>query len=43
MSLTERFPADQLIADMPQAPALTDDRPENEYYALRSHFAKPKP
>ena len=41
--LKREISLDQLIADMPQAPALTDDRPENEYYALRTHFAKPKP
>ena len=41
--LSREVSLDQLIAEMPQAPALTDDRPENEYYALRSHFAKPKP
>src|SRR6266852_3995952 len=33
---------DQMIAEAARASALTDDRPENEYYALRSHFAEPK-
>jgi predicted membrane-bound spermidine synthase len=31
---------DQMIAEAPQAPALQDDRPENEYYAIRHHQAK---
>src|SRR6266849_8057159 len=33
---------DQMIAEAARASALTDDHPENEYYALRSHFAEPK-
>ncbi len=40
--LSREVSLDQLIAQMPQAPALTDDHPENEYYALRSHFVEPK-
>jgi spermidine synthase len=36
--LNREVSIDQMIAEAPQAPALTDDRPENEYYALRSRF-----
>jgi len=40
--LKKEVSLDQMIAEAPRAPALTDDHPENEYYALRSHFAEPK-
>ena len=40
--LNREVSLDQMIAEAPQAPALTDDRPVNEYYALRSHFVEPK-
>ncbi len=40
--LNREVSLDQMIAEAPQAPALTDDRPVNEYYALRSHFIEPK-
>jgi spermidine synthase len=33
--LTQELPVDQLIDKAPIAPALTDDRPVNEYFALR--------
>jgi spermidine synthase len=33
--LSNEVPMDQLIASAPGTPALTDDRPINEYYALR--------
>ena len=33
--LDRELPVDQLIAGAPRAPALQDDRPENEYYLLR--------
>jgi spermidine synthase len=33
--LTQELPVDQLIDKAPNAPALTDDRPVNEYFALR--------
>ncbi len=36
------FPLDQMIAEAPQAPALDDDRPQNEYNAIRRHRAEPK-
>jgi spermidine synthase len=40
--LKKEVSLDQMIAEAPQAPALTDDRPENEYYALREQLAEPK-
>ena len=40
--LKKEVSLDQMIAEAPQAPALTDDRPENEYYALRTQFAEPE-
>ena len=33
--LESEFPLDEMIAQAPQAPALQDNRPENEYYVLR--------
>jgi len=33
--LGQELPLDQLIAAAPKTPALTDDRPINEYYAWR--------
>lgn len=33
--LDTEFPIDQMIAEAPDAPALQDDRPVNEYFALR--------
>ena len=40
--LKREIPLDQMIAEAPQVPALQDDRPENEYYAIRHHRAAPK-
>ena len=40
--LKKEISLDQLIAEAPQAPALQDDRPENEYYILRLHRATEK-
>jgi hypothetical protein len=40
--LKKEVSLDQMIAEVPQAAALTDDRPENEYYALREQPAEPK-
>ncbi|HEV8200563.1 MAG TPA: hypothetical protein VGS03_11120 [Candidatus Polarisedimenticolia bacterium] len=37
--LLREVPVDELIAAAPRAPALTDDRPVNEYYLLRRTFA----
>lgn len=39
--LNSEFPLDQMIAQAPRAPALQDDRPENEYYAIRRKWLKP--
>ncbi|HYB77003.1 MAG TPA: hypothetical protein VEE85_02290 [Candidatus Bathyarchaeia archaeon] len=36
--LSHEVPIEQLIAASPDTPALTDDRPINEYYALRKRF-----
>jgi hypothetical protein len=33
---------DEMIADAPGAPALQDDRPINEYYAIRRFMLKPE-
>lgn len=33
---------DQMIAEEPKAPALVDDRPVNEYYAIRRRWLKPE-
>jgi spermidine synthase len=33
--LGSEFPLQEMIAQAPEAPALQDDRPENEYYVLR--------
>jgi spermidine synthase len=38
--LQREFPLDQMIAEAPQAPALEDDRPQNEYNAIRRHRAQ---
>jgi spermidine synthase len=38
--LRREFPLDQMIAEAPQAPALDDDRPQNEYNAIRRHRAQ---
>ena len=38
--LQREFPLDQMIAGAPQAPALDDDRPQNEYNAIRRHRAQ---
>ena len=35
--LNKEISLEQMIAQAPQAPALQDDRPENEYYLLRLH------
>jgi hypothetical protein len=31
-----------MIAEEPNAPALVDDRPVNEYYAIRRRWLKPE-
>jgi hypothetical protein len=36
--LDSEFPLDRMISDAPNAPALQDDRPVNEYFALRRKF-----
>ena len=33
--LTGEISLDSMIAEAPNAPALQDDRPQNEYYAIR--------
>jgi len=33
---------DEMIAEQPKAPALQDDRPLNEYYAIRRKWLKPR-
>ena len=38
--LQREIPLDQMIAEAPQAPALEDDRPQNEYNAIRRHRAQ---
>ena len=38
--LNREISLDELIAQAPTAPALQDDRPQNEYYAIRRHRAK---
>jgi len=38
--LGREIPLDRLIAEAPGAPALQDDRPENEYYLLRRSLPK---
>jgi hypothetical protein len=38
--LKREISPDQMIAADPDAPALQDDRPENEYYAIRRQRAK---
>lgn len=40
--LDSELTLDQIIAQAPQAPALQDDRPMNEYYALRHNWLKPE-
>ncbi len=39
--LSREFGLDELIAEAPGAPALQDDRPENEYYLLRRFLPQP--
>ena len=39
--LKTELPIDQIIALAPQATALQDDRPVNEYYAIRSNWLDP--
>jgi len=36
MMLSREISIDQLIAPSPSSPALSDDRPTNEYYRVRS-------
>ena len=36
--LGKEMPIAELLAKAPAAPALTDDRPLNEYFWLRRHF-----
>jgi spermidine synthase len=38
--LKKEISLDQMIAEAPQAPALQDDRPENEYYIIRRRRAE---
>jgi spermidine synthase len=38
--LKREISLDGIIAEAPQAPALQDDRPQNEYYAIRRRHAK---
>jgi spermidine synthase len=38
--LKREISLDQMIAADPDAPALQDDRPQNEYYAIRRHRAR---
>jgi spermidine synthase len=40
--LKTELPIDQVIALAPQAAALQDDRPVNEYYAIRSNWLDPR-
>jgi spermidine synthase len=40
--LSREISLDGMIAQAPQAPALQDDRPVNEYYAMRRHQLKAK-
>jgi hypothetical protein len=35
LALSKEFPLDQMIQLYPNAPAMEDDRPVNEYYYLR--------
>lgn len=39
--LKNEIPVDQMIAEAPGTPALQDDHPENEYYAIRRQWLKP--
>ena len=41
--LKNEFRPEQMIADAPQAPALQDDRPVNEYYVLRKNSGRGTP
>ena len=41
-TLARRLTLDDMIADAPGVPALQDDRPENEYYAIRRFLLKPE-
>ena len=38
--LNREFSLDDMIAEAPNAPALQDDRPQNEYYAIRRRQAR---
>jgi spermidine synthase len=40
--LQKELSLDQMIAQAPDAPALQDDRPENEYYLMRRRRAEPR-
>jgi spermidine synthase len=40
--LSSELSLEQIIAQAPQTPALEDDRPVNEYYALRHNWLKPE-
>jgi spermidine synthase len=40
--LQKELSLDQMIAQAPDAPALQDDRPENEYYLMRRRRAGPR-
>jgi spermidine synthase len=40
--LKKELSLDRMIAEAPQAPALQDDRPENEYYIIRRRHAEPQ-
>ena len=39
--LDRELPIDQIIAEAPEAPALQDDQPVNEYYAIRRDWLNP--
>jgi spermidine synthase len=39
--LKNEISLDQMIAEAPDTPALRDDHPENEYYAIRRQWLKP--
>jgi len=39
--LSRELTLDQMTSGSPDAPALQDDRPENEYYVLRQNLTEP--
>lgn len=40
--MSRELTLDEMIAEEPHAPALVDDRPVNEYYAIRRRWLKPE-